>query len=280
MTMNRGLPPVVVNCLPKSGTHLISRLFEALPAYRNIGITLTRKTAQRHRDAASEYLVGLAEPTGMKKEQFESQLNALVENHYVHAHLPFSKATQALLERKHCRMILLLRNLKDVVCSFAFYLLKKDSHYLHPYFRSLSDMSSRFRAVIGGIKPEECNDYVSLASIADQVRSLDGWINWPFTQVVFFEQLVGEAGGGSVELQRNAVKKLLTFLDYPLSSPEIDSLCGRLYSSGSYTFRKGNIGDWATQFTEEIDLAFETLAGEEQRKVDRILSESNAGMLA
>jgi hypothetical protein len=43
-------PPLVLNSLPKAGTHLLLRVFKGLPAYKPAGVEISRKIVQDRED--------------------------------------------------------------------------------------------------------------------------------------------------------------------------------------------------------------------------------------
>jgi len=255
------LPPVIINCLPKAGTNLIKRLFGLLPLYKNVGFSLSRNTAEKCKDPYSDYFVGIGDPVAMAASEFENLMNRLLPNYYLIAHLPFREVTKNILRLKQCRMILLLRDPRDVICSFVFYVLRKNTHYLHQYFNSLPDMTSRLKAVIKGIEPSLHNGYISLKSIAEQFKSIIAWMQLENTNIVLFEHLIGEDGGGTRIMQKTAVTSILDSLGYFLNEKDKDYLCSKLYSKESATYRKGKIGDWRNYFSDEISKYFEEHSG-------------------
>ena len=75
----------------------------------------------------------------------------------------------------------------------------------------------------------------------------------PFVYTTTFEKLVGPAGGGSEKIQFQEVKNILNHLNISPTDEEILSLCQEIHGANpvSWTFRKGVIGAWKKEFTDE-----------------------------
>lgn len=82
--------------------------------------------------------------------------------------------------------------------------------------------------------------------------------------VVKYENLCGEKGGGSEEMQRKEIKKILRFINYKYDKETIDFLVDNLWGTQYYkegapqikNFRKGKIDDWKNYFTPELNRLF------------------------
>ena len=81
--------------------------------------------------------------------------------------------------------------------------------------------------------------------------------------MIRFEDLIGAEGGGSVRLQRQALRAL--YLAVGLSPQEelFDSIVQQLFSSASPTFRRGRTGQWRECFDPELEEMFQDIAAEQ-----------------
>jgi hypothetical protein len=251
------LPPVILNCLPKAGTHLIKKLFEHLSLYNDVGFTLSRKIGEKYGTVERGCLVGVADPVCISAASFGAILDNLKDNRYAIGHVAYCDVTKEMLESRKIRMLTLLRDPRDVACSLVFYILRSKGHFLHGYFSSLPDMTARLKAVIDGIEPSPMTGGLSLKPIAEQFKSIAHWESMTSVHAVFYEALVGENGGGDRLTQARAVSAILNFLEYPLAEVDIDDVCSKIYSRDSATFRTGKTGDWRNWFTVEIAEYFE-----------------------
>ena len=64
-----------------------------------------------------------------------------------------------------------------------------------------------------------------------------------------FEELVGPAGGGSAQLQEQALKRVIDFLGITDAKPE--DVAGKLFNRDSFSFYRGQIGGWREVFTRD-----------------------------
>lgn len=76
----------------------------------------------------------------------------------------------------------------------------------------------------------------------------------------YFEKLVGEKGGGSLEAQMLEVKNIAHHLNINLTVEEIEEIAQKLFG-GTPTFMKGLIGQWKLYFTEEHKKLFKKNSG-------------------
>jgi len=72
------------------------------------------------------------------------------------------------------------------------------------------------------------------------------WRDDPRCLFLRFEDLVGPNGGGSDELQQQAIKSIENHLGYTLGSEQ----CKEIYSTTARTFRKGSIDGWKESLDE------------------------------
>lgn len=94
--------------------------------------------------------------------------------------------------------------------------------------------------------------------------NLEELLNWYFCEdvnIFTFEEMIGEKGGGSSQLQKESIKRVASNLNYALSDEELATIMNNLWGK-SNTFRKGIIGDWKNYFTEEHKQTFKEKYGE------------------
>lgn len=230
-------PQVLLNSIPKAGTHLLEQALKMYPLLRNAG----KKTL-----TASNSLdeLTLNRVMGIKRGQF---LNAHLQAH------------TKLLEVLRCsdiKILLMIRDPRDVAVSRVNYVMNIDrSHRAYRYFNSLKDDASRLMASIEGV------DSV-LLSIGKVFSRFVKWLDEENVLVCRFEDLIGKEGGGSEERQINTLIMIARHLDIELSDEKIRRIANNTYSPGSSTFYRGKIGGWRKRFTEKHRLRFMETAGE------------------
>ena len=75
-------------------------------------------------------------------------------------------------------------------------------------------------------------------------------MNVPNALVVRFEDLIGESGGGSTDLQRETLIRIAQFIDASLE--DVPIVAEKLFGPGKATFRKGTIDSWREELPPEM----------------------------
>jgi sulfotransferase 6B1 len=223
--------------LPKAGTHLLERAVCLHPRlYRKLVPTITDRELQR-RGGAERFLAKLA------------------PGQVVMAHLRFDPDLPDVLARLRIRPVFMVRDPRDVVVSQVRYATGRRDHWAHDLFVSLPPRE-RLRLAIVGDRDG------GLRSLAERLAAYEGWL-LSDVAIVRFEDLVGAEGGGDRSRQRDTVGELYRRLGIAADAALVDSVCERLFSSESPTFRKGTIGQWRDVFDDDLTALVRDVAGEE-----------------
>lgn len=234
-------PKVLVNTIPKSGSHLLVRCLEMFPNLR-----YCRRHVHRR----------------MTIEEIEDILRRVDPGYFATGHLTFTPERFRLLTNLGFSILLMIRDPRDVAVShFHYVTYSYRRSRLHPYFIRLPDDSARLMASILGVDPPDGNPNRWLDNIGDRFRSYLRWAEHGAC-VVRFEHLVGPQGGGNHDLQRREIRRVAEYLGIALSEDMVEHIARRLYHRHSRTFRRGAIGDWKNYFTPAHKEAFKRVAGE------------------
>jgi len=222
-------PKVLVTSLPKSGTHLLLNALLASPGLRL-------------REGGRNWALEEGERARL--------LRSIGRGEVLYGHYPYAPQDAETLKRCGARVVLMLRDPRDVAVSLAHYILKQgDAHRLGPYFRDrLPDFDARLMACIRGVTAGESGAKSGLEDLGTRFRSFLGWAREDGALLCRFEELVGARGGGSDEVQRKALGDLYRFAGLPSSGAMVEEAALQLYSTHSTTFRKGVVGDWREHF--------------------------------
>lgn len=252
-----GPPPrVLVNSIPKAGTHLVTGLLAALPAMQSAGLHIYRRNyVPAGRDPFSAELDWL---------RLRHTLAGVKQGQYATGHLLAHPALTEILADLGFRVLFISRDPRDIVISQAHYVAGLKRHPLHRKFARLNGESERIAAAIVGFGPGE--SWPSLPSIGVRLELFKPWLKEPNTLAFRFEDLVGAAGGGDIEAQRQVVMQVAAHIDRALSLDQAEVICGRIWSTASVTFRSGRAGEWRETFDDSLhelftrDVAASTLA--------------------
>jgi sulfotransferase 6B1 len=111
---------------------------------------------------------------------------------------------------------------------------------------------------------------VSMQRVAEQAER---FCADPSNLFCFYENLVGEKGGGSRQAQMEELRKLANFLTIPISNDRLGEIADQIYGNevdpfgkDSFqnfcsTFHQGKIGNWKNYFSEEHKQAFKLKLG-------------------
>ena len=238
-------PRVLANSPPKAGTHLLSTLLRQLPGMMFSG---------RHYTLVQ---FGAADPgngsVDFRWDDIQAHFGKVRPGQFATGHFPAHPHFVELLRHMDMRTIVILRDPRDMVVSTAFYIRSLRRHPLYEIYRSFPTVSDAISAAIIGVGPGSAGG--GHPSIGERLESYVPWLDEPDVLSVRFEDLVGGHGGGSRDAQLTTVANIASHVDRPLDDAALHRVCARVFSPGSATFRKGQIGDWRNHFTpEQVEL--------------------------
>lgn len=232
--------PVLVNSIPKAGTHLVSKALSLVPGMDGEFVRLAPVAFQAVPGEATVDL-GIGMPRAASVQRVHEALASLTPGQFALWHVPYSPGFHEVLVELNLAMIVLVRDPRDVVVSHARHIEHFTGHRLHARFLELTE-AQRIDAVIDGVQDVNTGDTL-LESLADRYAHLLAWRAHSPMLLVRFEDLVGERGGGSAEAQRTALRQVLAFLEVPAGAETIDRIAHQMFGA-TVTFRQGQIGAW------------------------------------
>jgi len=261
-------PRVLVNSVPKAGTHLVTSILDLLPEMRTSGIHLDTLSAGRYGKANPE-------SADLDWHIVRSVLGRVKPGQYATSHLWAHPTLFAILAELGFSSIFMIRDPRDITLSEAEYIPRLRRHPQHKRFRhEYPDRDTRLRVLIDGFPAGRWGQ--PRVSLAQRLRAFQPWLE-PRDDVLCcrFEDLIGDAGGGSSSTQRARVAEIGNHVKRYLDEPTLDHICLAAWSSQSPTFRKGAAGAWQTAmgsdildyFHEQIDASLMAAYGYQEGKV-------------
>lgn len=251
-------PRVLVNSIPKAGTHLLVSLLKNVPRMMFAG----RHHTFRHFGPENAPALHEQEEMIIDWDRLALVLRAVNNGQFMTGHFIGHERLFALLDNYGYKTILVLRDPRDIVVSSAFYFTREKRHYLHHRFNTeLRTTEQRIMATIQGL-PSTLTAR-GLEGIGGQIRRFMPWIDLPNTHICFFERLVGPQGGGCIEMQESEIRALALHLNRPMTNQDVRRAGQAAWSKGASTFRKGLVGDWRNHFTQDHVDAFKEASGRE-----------------
>jgi len=234
--------PVFVQSVPKSGTHIA---FECLKAF------------------------GYAEPPSLDLPDFDAPLADGVFYNLQHMPIsclssPYQRFPQFIQSLSRSVTVFVVRDPRDVVVSLAYYLAAQtDYHITTSLFREMP-VSERVARVLTGEYPIPIylNRYLNLSgSIRELLTPYLTWWSDTFPNVwrMRYEDIIGAEGGGDAGRQLQTIWELQLALHVP-GRP--GNYRDRVFSRDALTFRRGQIGDYLIDFSEDHHESFERSAGD------------------
>jgi hypothetical protein len=239
-------PPVLVNSFPKSGTHLLDQIVDALPNCRNYGEFISSMT--------SSFRFQRRTPA-----QCSRRLAATTPGELVRAHLFYSEEVSSAIRERQFIHLYIYRDPRDVVLSESHYLRTINKwHRLHPYFRDAQTLEDAISLSICGLP--DLAPSVDYPNIKVRFERYAEWIENKDVLAVRFEDLVSN--------RRDAtLRSIAQYYAERAQTPEsVDELVQAMKLSiapeRSHTYRKGASGGWQSKFTAEHRRLFDEVAGD------------------
>lgn len=232
-------PKVILNSIPKGGTHLLDQLLTEFPLIRP-----SSKRTIRPEPENSYFRSGF-------NDSLESRTKEILctgKGEFVRAHVPAEPTLLSAIDNAgDIKVLMIVRNPRSVVVSNFKYVSDIDTtHPVHNLMNQLNSDTEKLKACIYGIEGQ-------IESIGSVYRSYSGWSESKSCLIVKFEDLVGAKGGGSDSLQEKTVKNIADFLNIPLSNKQLDNMLSSLKTPKSSTFRSGRIDGWKEYFDDELE---------------------------
>ncbi|MFC1922236.1 sulfotransferase domain-containing protein [Chloroflexota bacterium] len=234
-----GLPAVLGNAMPKSGSHLIIQVLQGLTRigpFVNTGFPPVNRTEDNQQLSEKGILANIYQ---MKPGD--------IGYGYLNANQQYIQA----LDRSGMASVFVYRDPRDMIISHVFYATEMfEDHGMHRYYTEhLETMEERINAAICGVNEKGSE----LKSVKARYDAYQGWFNQPKVLSIRFEDLILD--------QERAFNQLLNYLEERCfqsgleRKKVIEELAAAIVPKRSGTFRKGKPGNWREYFTQEnIDI--------------------------
>lgn len=230
--MNAGNPKLLINSIPKAGTHLVERAICLMPNYYRILLpTLNNSNIDKYGG-------------------YGNVLNRLRSNEILVSHIEYNNEVARLIKESKVFNLFVIRDPRDVVISKAHYPLIDKKHRFNSLFRGKDEYKRIELAIVGSKKD-------GLLSIAEIFNNFYGWLA-KADYVVRFEDIIGSNGGGSAERQIHTINSLTSMLNVETDN----SIADKIFSEISPTFRNGKQKTWMLKYDEHLKTLFKDHANQ------------------
>lgn len=246
-------PKVLANSMPKSGTHLLVRLLSHVPDMRFTARHINMKNIPG--------ISGLDSEVSTEAAKYDDILKLVRNGQFLTGHVPCIPAVHEVLDRMGFKILVILRDPRDVVVSHAHYVLARKDHWIHGRFITAHpDIDSAITACIEGL-PADPVLGGGLPDMDTRINDYIGWLDAPGALAIRFEDLVGSAGGGDDGRQLQTIRRVCSHVQRPEDTTSCRRLADAIWTTKAITFRSGKIGDWRRYFSAEHIESFKRVAG-------------------
>lgn len=218
-----GAPPVIVNSLPKSGTHLLLQVARALPGTRYRGNFIATAPSLTLRQRTPE---GLAR-----------RVRAILPSEALGAHLHHSATVATAMRAVNALHLFICRDPRDVLLSEIEYLTHMNRwHRMHRHFARLARAEHRLTLALDGYDdrfPDAVSRYLPYA----------GWLEDSATVGLRYEDLVGASQAASLA-RISAAHARRRGGALPQEDVMLARLAAAIRPEKSHTFREGGAQKW------------------------------------
>ena len=167
-------PRVLINSIPRAGTHLTVETVRRLPSMVYSGVHVQPETFGLSSGAAG------GTDSASIAAGVPRTLSTVRNGQYATSHLPHSPALERAVGALGFRVLLVVRDPRDVAVSYALYVTAQRSHHLHRRFLELGSDDDRLMASIDGLPPSA--DDPGLAPIGRRIAGFIDWNGLPFVR--------------------------------------------------------------------------------------------------
>lgn len=235
---------IILNSIPKCGTHLASKCIELLTGKKCYNIRWNPNVKPEKFFYTGDDIVDL-----------KNKFSKITDDEFISSHLTYSSIFEdEVIKNKGYKFIFIYRDPRAQVVSMARWKIKFNANNgmdLNDTIMSLINDSVLYR--IG---------WKDVGNIFDLYKSFMPWAlsNNKFLSIRF-EDLVGPMGGGDSDIQYKTVCRMAKFLGVKIGKRKIEEVINKLFG-GTATFNEGQISGWKKYFTNQHKKEFKNYAGQ------------------
>jgi hypothetical protein len=237
------------------------RLFPSFKASYELGKAATVDHAVLEKDVSEYFKIGGFHNVFVPPDALENALHVLKPGWYAAGHMPYSTMLEQLFVQNNFRMLLIIRDPRDVIYSELKFLLNTKKLTLHNYYQELDPKEGIMSILRGCQQDSQYPQYPDQPAFRQVILDYLPWLSKPYVFVARFEDLVGPKGGGKRESQTQQIEGIARHLNISLSPQELEYIEQNAFG-GTHTFRKGTIDAWQQNLTVEQKLAVKESIGD------------------
>lgn len=238
-------PPVIANSVPKSGTHLLAQILEALPGIQDYSTFWASTPSVSFKERSVKSTIRM--------------IRSAAPGELVRAHLHYHEGFCAPLAELNGAHFFIFRDPRDVIVSEVNYLTHMNPyHRLHRHFKNQPDEPARIKLAIEG-----CSDLgpgIRYPDVAERFSRFIPWLRNPKVFSCRYEDLMSDD-------REHVIESMMTFYgdcqkDGHSVNECVERALGNIDPKRSHTFRNAVIGNWREVFSEDHREAMARIAGD------------------
>jgi hypothetical protein len=251
-------PTLFANSFPKSGTHLLTQV---LKGFTQLGPAV---------DSGLPAITTFDGLTGRQRSEKEimADLERLLPGDIAYGHVHAFPAALSFLCQDNVVAYFILRDPRDVVISHVHYVAEMAPKHIHHHYyqKTLRSFEEQVQASITGVSIEElstamgCSVPEPLPSIRDRFEPYLVWLEHPEILVLHYEAFITNCKAPLEQVFDHALAH--GFSPHCSREKALLTLERSIDPQHSPTFRKGKIGSWQNEFSQENRRVFKQVAGE------------------
>ena len=185
-------------------------------------------------------------------------------------HFSYTSQFDQFLDSKNITKFLMMRDPRAMAVSEAFMIQKgyEKGEYVDLELLLLDLIDGRKKNYIPwGVVVHECYPVIWDMGICAYYKTFLPFMKSKNCVTVRFEDLVGEMGGGSQEMQTKEIQKIAQHVGVTIDLKQAEGIGKELFG-GTGTFREGKIDGWKQHFTPAVKAAFKAVQGANQLLID------------
>jgi len=255
---------VMVNSIPKGGTHLLLKLVYLLGIHDDpnrfwLGAgQINRGFISFNKLVKGGYrkeivTIGCETPVQVGVNWLNKKLSQIPDGNSFGAHCNYSEALSQVLKSNDIKPVCIIRDPRAIAASHMHYIMTWEKHFFHKSYMELNSDKERLKFSITGGKLGKFD----VAPLSERYLNFYNWNLDSSAICVRFEDLVGPNGGGEQLKQYEAIQKVSKHLNVELSESDIQAIASNVYGSSnthttSNTYRKGKIDSWREELDREL----------------------------
>lgn len=269
---------IICITIPKSGTHLLHKCLVLLnmkgvfhPEQNGVSEKFIEKIRELNKLPPPNHYKGLFHiPTvGKIPRVAVKQMAYSAQPRSFWMHWPYTGESEKIFNQYGKANFFMIRDPRDQLVSMVHMVYRNTNGETALFEEALIDLidGRQQQYIPWAVEIQTAHPLMWELGVVGFYELYTPWKNSKNFYTVRFENLVGSAGQGSLDIQIQEIQNIALHLGIELSFEEALTVTENLFG-GTHTFREGKIGGWKQYFTPEIKKIFKSTPGACQLLID------------